>query len=104
MKNPPTKREVASEFPLILSNSLILVVMSVMLRMPMYPINKHIKLEIKARRNHKPNGKRSSELTIPSSSTKIISTHCKYNSYIVYYSAITSIQQAKWPLLSLDRL
>jgi hypothetical protein len=68
MKKPPTKRAVAREFPFMLSNSLILVVISVMLLIPIYPISRHIRLEMKARINHKPKDRRNSELAIPISS------------------------------------
>lgn len=62
MKKPPTKRLVARESPLMLSNSLILVVKKVMPLIPMYPISRQIKLEMKARRNHRPNDERINEV------------------------------------------
>jgi hypothetical protein len=67
MKNPPTKKAVAKELSWILSNSLIFVVISVMLFIPIYPISKQIKLEIKARTNHNPNEIRNSEPAINNS-------------------------------------
>jgi len=67
IKNPPTKKAVAKELPWTLSNSLIFVVISVMLFIPIYPISKQIKLEIKARTNHNPNDKRNSEPAITNS-------------------------------------
>ena len=62
MKKPPTKRPVAKELPLMLSNSLIFVVMNVMLLIPIYPINRQIRLETKARTSHKPKETRNSEV------------------------------------------
>jgi hypothetical protein len=44
----------------MLSNSLIFLVKSVMLLIPINPINRQIKLEIKARRNHNPSDSRNS--------------------------------------------
>jgi hypothetical protein len=61
MRKPPTKRLVARESPLMLSNSLIFVVKTVMLLIPIYPMKRQIKLERKDRRNHKPTDVRSSE-------------------------------------------
>jgi hypothetical protein len=60
MRKPPTKRLVANELPLMLSNSLIFVVNSVMLLIPTYPMNKQIRLETKARTNHRASENRSS--------------------------------------------
>jgi hypothetical protein len=53
MKNPPRNRLVATEWPLIDSNSFTLDVIREMPIIPRYPMIRQIILEIKARMNHR---------------------------------------------------
>jgi hypothetical protein len=87
MRKPPTKKLVATELPLMLSNSFIFVVKSVMLLIPMNPINKQIKLETKARTNHSANENRNSAANLKSPRQKI-TLGSKYNAFSArHYSA-----------------
>jgi len=90
----------------MLSNSLIFVVINVMLLIPMYPISRHIKLDMKARRNHRPNDARYSGFAVIISSLKntlaqrynfyqFIARH-RHKSNFMAHSIYFFYQERKW--------
>jgi hypothetical protein len=82
----------------MLSNSLIFVVINVMLLMPMYPISRHIKLDMKARRNHRPNDVRYSGFAVVISSLKNTLAQ-RYNFYQFSLTITIAIRATLWHIV-----